>query len=338
MKRTATIPAMLLPLYLAAFPLWPQQPAPWAVGESRPEDLATKLVTIGPSDPIYTWWGHSALIVEDRRLGVSRFYNYGLFSFEQENFLLNFAMGRLWFQVGASDTSRELSFYRYLERAIRIQTLNLTPDKRLEMARFLENNILPENRTYLYDHYNDNCATRVRDLIDASVDGALAVAAAVPGRMTLREQTRRFTEHAFLMDWLLMFLMSPVIDQPTTRWQEMFLPGELEKNVGELLYIDENGEERPLVAESILYNRGSQSRTIPERARPGWPRALIPGLALGLLALSPTYWMRKPAARRRTGWTLFGLFSAAVGLIFGVLGSVLMFMSSFTDHTVTYGN
>ena len=154
--NSAVLLAGLLLLLGAASLGWTQSPAPWASGASRAQDLVVRLVTIEPSDPLYTWWGHSALIVEDGRLGVSRFYNYGLFSFEQERFVQNFAMGRLWFVVGASDTERELAYYRYLGRTIRIQTLNLLPGKRLEMARFLENNILPRNRTYLYDHYNDN--------------------------------------------------------------------------------------------------------------------------------------------------------------------------------------
>ncbi|UCF98841.1 MAG: DUF4105 domain-containing protein [Spirochaetaceae bacterium] len=340
MNKT-TIPfSMLLLLCFTAVAGWGQGPAPWAVGASRAEDLVVKLVTIGPADPIYTWWGHSALIVEDGRLGVSRFYNYGLFSFEQESFVLNFAMGRLWFQVGASDSERELAFYRYLGRSIRIQTLNLPPRKRLEMAMFLENNILPQNRTYLYDHYYDNCATRVRDLIDATVDGQLARAASVAGRMSLREHTRRFTAHGYFMDWLLMFLMSEVIDHPVTRWEEMFLPSELEANVAILLYRDGPGPEKPLVSEALVFYSGSGQRTIPERATPGWPRALIPGLVLAALALLLGCLIRRGAATDLGDkvWTLFGIYSVVVGLILGLPGSALFFMSNFTDHTVTYAN
>ena len=290
-------------------------------------------MTIEPSDPVYTWWGHSALIVEDRRLGESRFYNYGLFSFEQDRFVLDFAMGRLWFQVGASDTERELAYYSYLGRTIRIQTLDLLPDKRLEMAVFLENNILPQNRTYLYDHQYDNCATRVRDLIDATVDGQLAEATAVAGRMTLREHTRRFTEHNFFMDWLLMFLMSEVIDHPITKWEEMFLPTELERNVAALRYRDETGRDRPLVSESVVYFDAPRQRLVPDRASPIWFRALIPGVILGLPAL-----LLGILLRRRGKWKLFGLYSALVGLIVGLPGSALFFMSTFTDHTITYAN
>jgi hypothetical protein len=142
------------------------------------------------------------------------------------------------------------------------------------------------------------------------------------------------------MDWLLMFLMSEVIDHPVSRWDEMFLPGELEKNVAALRYRDERGIEKALVNGSNLYYAGRNQRIIPERASPGWPWALIAGTFLGLPALLLSWWIRKGRGtdRGRKAWTLFGVHSAVVGLILGVLGSVLFFMSRFTDHAVTYGN
>jgi hypothetical protein len=336
MRRPA-IPLFALSLLLCCVPppLWPQGTPPWAIGASRAEDLVVKLVTIGPADPIYTWWGHSALIVEDLRFNVSRFYNYGLFSFDQENFILNFAMGRLWFQVGASDAERELAYYRYLDRTIRIQTLNLLPQKRLEMAQFLEDNILPQNRTYLYDHYYDNCATRVRDLIDATVDGQLSKAAAAPGRMTLREHTHRFTAHSFLMDWLLMFLMSDVIDHPVALWDEMFLPSELERNVAALRYRDDRGVEKDLVSESNLYYQGREQRIISEDVPGNWLWALLLGLILAAAAILLGYRARVGGKR---AWTLYGIYSSALGIVLGFPGTALCFMSIFTDHTVTYAN
>ena len=338
MSRLALRPAALLLLFCAAVSLRAQGPAPWATGASRGDDLVLKLVTIEPSGPIYTWWGHSALIVEDRRLGQSRFYNYGLFSFEQENFVLNFAMGRLWFQVGASDTGRELEFYRDLDRTIRIQTLDLSPKKRLEMALFLEVNILPQNRTYLYEHYSDNCATRVRDLIDATIGGQLAEATSDPGRMSLRQHTRRFTARNPFMDWLLMFLMSGVIDQPITRWEEMFLPSELERDVADLRYRDENGTEKPLVSETTVYYQSRSGRRVPERVPAGWPPALVPGLVSALLALLLACLIRKNGRSRAAAWTLLGIHSAVAGLVLGLFGATLLFMIGFTDHAVTYGN
>ena len=337
MKRTIVSATIIILLALGAVPLGAQTPAPWAAGVSRPQDLVVQLVTIGPADPIYTWWGHSALIVEDSRLGVSRFYNYGLFSFMQDSFVRNFVMGRLWFQVGASDTERELAFYRYLGRTIHIQILNLSPSKRMQMALFLEENILPQNRTYLYDHYYDNCATRVRDLIDTTLDGQLAEAAAVSGRMTLRQHTRRFTAHDAFMDWLLMFLMSGMIDRSITKWEEMFLPEELEANVAALRYQDETGTERQLVERSILYYEAEQLGRPLENAPPLWPKALIPSALLALVGVLAAVFTRYEG-RSRTGWLLFGIHGALLGLLMGIPGAVLLFMSRFTDHTVTYAN
>ena len=65
------------------------QPAapPWEKNFSRGEYLQIKLVTIDPGDELTMWWGHTGLIVEDQRFHTSLFYNYGIFSFEQENFL-----------------------------------------------------------------------------------------------------------------------------------------------------------------------------------------------------------------------------------------------------------
>jgi hypothetical protein len=312
----------------------PAAPAPWAAGQSRAEDLVIKLATIEPDDPLYTWWGHSALIVEDVRLRVSRFYNYGLFSFD-EDFFVNFAMGRLWFQVGAANTASELASYKAENRTIRIQTLDLEPARRLEMGEFLENNILPQNRTYLYDHYQDNCATRVRDLIDRMVDGQLKAATSAPGRQTLRQHTRRYTAGHFLMNWLLMFLMSGVIDRPIRQWDEMFLPLEVERDVARLLYTDAQGRSRPLVSGEALYFQAQGRRGVPEQPPVYWPVTLAIGLALAAVGLGLALWRRRGGRAPRI---FSGIYESLLGLLFGLPAAVLAFMSLFTDHTVTYGN
>ena len=311
------------------------RPAPWATGESRAEDLVIRLVTIGPGEPIYTWWGHTALIVEDGRLGHSRFYNYGLFSFTRKNFVLNFAMGRLWFEVGAGDPAFELEGYAWENRDIRLQTLDLPPAPRLALAAALEENIRPENRTYLYDHYTDNCTTRVRDLIDRATDGRLSAAAAAPGRMTLRQHTRRFTAGHGLTEWVLMFLMAGRIDRPVTRWQEMFLPSELERNVDALTIPDESGAKRPLVRDSTGAYAAAGRRPVPQAPPPDWPAALAVGLAAAAAAALLGLWWRRGGKAARVA---FGACNALLGLALGLPGTILFFLSLFTDHTVTYGN
>jgi hypothetical protein len=298
-----------------------------------------KLVTVEPGTPLYSWWGHTALIVEDSLLGVSRFYNYGQFSIHKEHFVGNFIQGRLWFEVGASPTERELPAYRADNRTVRIQTLDLVPERRLAMAEFLEKNILPANRVYLYDHYQDNCATRVRDLLDRVVDGQLAAAGQAGGGGTLRWQTRRFTAGHPVMNWLLMYLMSGGIDRPIRRWEEMFLPTELERNVATLRYLDPQGRERALVSAQETWFTAEGRPPVPARPPSDLPPALGLGLLLGL-ASAGLGWRRARggAALGVAARALSGAWEAALGLGIGLIGAILAYMSLFTDHTVTYGN
>jgi hypothetical protein len=203
------------------------------------------------------------------------------------------------------------------------------------MAAFLEWNILPENRTYLYDHYKDNCATRVRDLIDRMVDGQLYTATSGPGRQTLRQHTRRYTAGHFPMNWLLMFLMSGVIDRPIRQWDEMFLPIEVERDVAALVYADPQGVSRRLVSSEALFYQARDRRPVPEQPPVYWPRALAIGLGLALAGLGLAAWRRGGARAARI---VSGLYESLLGLLLGLPAAVLAFMSWFTNHTVTYGN
>lgn len=315
------------------------QPAPWYTGQSRAENLEVKLVTIDPGDELYSWWGHSAIIVEDTKLNKSRFYNFGLFSFTEENFFTNFAMGRLFFAVGAAPTNPALDQYRDANRNIRIQVLDIEPDKKLEMARLLEQNILPENRQYLYDHYFDNCATRVRDVIDRSVNGALKELTVIQAEATLRQLTRRYTQHNYPADLLLMFLMGGSIDKPIAVWDQMFLPIDLETYVAELEISDGKGGYKPLVSENIRWYDSVGRDPVPDTVAGGWPISLLIGIPLGLCAFMLTFLLiGRQHRRNRLVRILYGTYTSLLGLIFGVVGSALFFFSLFTDHAVTYFN
>ena len=92
---------------------------------SRDDHLIIQLVTIDPGDELTMWWGHMGIIVHDKRFNAGMFYNYGLFSFNKENFVMNFIRGRLIFWVGGFNSERALNFYQNQNRTIRIQTLKV---------------------------------------------------------------------------------------------------------------------------------------------------------------------------------------------------------------------
>ena len=335
MPRLASPWFWLLGLLLAA-PLARAQPlAPWGTGESRGEDLSIYLVTFGPGDDVASWWGHGALVVEDARLQQARLYNYGMFSFD-ERMLLRYAMGRLEFWVDDANPGAVFRFYRSLDRATRVQKLDLTPAQRADLGRLLAVNVLPENREYLYQHYADNCVTRLRDAIDQVLGGQFRQAMSVPGRMTLREHTRRYTATGPAMSVLLDFLMNDEIDQPVTRWQEAFLPDELAEQVAELQVVDADGRKHPLLAADHVPFAPRDRAPTPAQPPKYAPVLLALGLALGLGAVGLGLWERRRGGRAPR--VLLGLQSVLLGLVFGVPGLALFIMATGTDHSVTYHN
>jgi uncharacterized membrane protein YeaQ/YmgE (transglycosylase-associated protein family) len=300
-----------------------------ADNDTLKNDISIKLVTIGPGDELTSWWGHTAIIVEDLKTRKTHFYNFGLFSFEDDNFVTNFIMGRLVFWVGAWKTPNALAYYRELDRDIRFQILNLSREESMEIKKFLENNVLPENARYLYDHYYDNCSTRLRDIFNRTSNGKLEEISKKKSRFTLREHTRRHTHHNPIMDFLLMFLMNDSIDKEITVWDDMFLPTEMETVLDSLEYQSETGEIKNIVKSRLVYYESKTVSALPEKAPIHWPYTLILGIVFGVVAVWFVYMDNEK---------LFLFYNLFIGLVLGFIGSILFFLSTVTDHTVTYYN
>jgi hypothetical protein len=307
-------------------------------GEAAPgrgDYLTLKIAVMGPGDELYFWWGHIALVIEDRASGESRFYDYGLFSFDTENFYRNFAMGRLLYRCGVSRTDLNYGAYTRTNRDITVYTLDLPAAKKEDIRAFVEWNTRPENRNYYYHHFRDNCATRIRDIIDLAVDGQFKAALGeAPGRYTLRQHVRRHTWFSPFFDWLLNFLMGQDIDTPITVWEEMFLPQEIGSRIEQFTYRDPSGRERKLTASREALNRAVNRPPVLEAPRQQWPRELALGAAvaaaLALLCLGRKKW--PPSAR------VLGISQSLLGLFFGAAGLVLFFMTFFTNHDYTFHN
>ena len=299
---------------------------------SRGEYLTLKIAVFGPGDPLYVWWGHIGLIIEDSLSGSSIFYDYGLFSFENENFFLNFAFGRLLYSCGASPAKLNIDRYRNYNRDITLYTLDLSPKAKEKVWRFAENNLKPENRNYYYHQFDDNCSTRIRDIIDLAVDGQFREFTDRPGRMTLREHVRRHTWFNPFFDWFLMFIMGKSIDQPITVWDEMFLPSEVGRNIEDFTYMDEQGNMKKLVSSKELYYQAVNRHAVKDVPPKQWIYELFAGLILaGLL-----FYLRKGESIPRE--RALGAFNIILGLFLGSAGTIVCFMSFFTNHDYSWNN
>ena len=300
------------------------------------DPLVIKIAVIGPGDDVYLWWGHIGLIIENYATGRARFYDWGVFSFDNENFYLNFAFGRLLYTCSVSSPEWNLEEFAYENRDAVVYTLNLSAKDKERIREYAEWTILPENKDYYYHHFDDNCATRVRDIIDMATNGQFsALYENTPGRLTLREHVRRHTWFNPFFDWFLSFLMGQGIDVPINVWTEMFLPSEIGLRVQEFTYRDSDGNNQKLLQSAEIKSRSVGRPAVLDVPRPLWPRTLVLSCIIavffGILLYLKT--REKPAAN-----FIWAIGQGVLGLFFGIAGTVLFFMTFFTNHDYTYRN
>jgi hypothetical protein len=215
-------------------------------------------------------------------------------------------------------------------------TLDLPPEKRMEVMDFAEENILPENCDYFYHHFKDNCSTRIRDIIDLATDGQFKEQyGEAQGRFTLRQQVRRHTWFSPAADWILNFWMGQDIDLPLTVWEDMFLPAEVGKLINDFSYTDSNGVRRNLVSGVETVFRADGHPPILDVPRKQWPRELAFSLALSVLF---GFFFFLQAKNFRLGRILAGISMSLAGLVFGIASLALYFLSIFTNHDYTFHN
>jgi hypothetical protein len=137
------------------------------------------------------------------------------------------------------------------------------------------------------------------------------------------------------MDWALNFWMGQDIDTPITVWQEMFLPSEVGKRIGDFTYTDASGLRWNLVSDVEFLYRSTGRRPVLDAPRTQWPYELAAGLAVCVLLAAVCFLRKKkPAAGR----VLTGLCHSVLGLFFGAAGFLLYFLSFFTNHDYTWHN
>lgn len=302
-------------------------------------ELTVYLLTMDQGDAVWEKFGHNAIWIRDPARGTDKVYNYGVFDFDSPGYWNRFVKGNWIYQLAASDIYNTLRQYRYLNRTVTAQELELTQDQARELQEFLEWNLRPENAEYLYDYYRDNCSTRVRDVLDRVLGGVLYTATAErPSGTTYRWHSHRLLQGAVAPYTGISLALGPAGDRPLTLWEEMFLPTKLRERVRELMVPGQDGRMVPLVrGEEVLVEAIGRA---PEAAAPrsvtGW--YLLLGAGVGLLILGTGWAGAGQGIGARFGRFAFSLLAGGWSLVVGGAGLLLAGLWSMTNHTFTYYN
>ncbi|HEX2687632.1 MAG TPA: DUF4105 domain-containing protein [Kofleriaceae bacterium] len=194
-----------------------------------------ELVTMGVGSLIWERHGHIALCVHYDDPRDDRCYNYGIGDFHHPLAMAwGFLRGAGSFWVGKSPVRDMLSNYEYADRTIWVQPLPLTPEQKKQVIDKLEFDILEPNRYYAYDHFWDNCTTRVRDILDDVTAHKLSGMTEPTDDRTYRDLAR---EGFFGMRLPLIttdLAMGRVTDRVPNYYERMFLPQYLREAVARL--------------------------------------------------------------------------------------------------------
>jgi hypothetical protein len=181
------------------------------------QNMTVLLLTMGNGEQVWELFGHTAIVIRDNITGRDTVFNWGVFDSHKPNFILHFLQGLMLYKLGGETLEQLLYQYRYFNRSVTAQELDLTVQQKDSLLALIRVNAQPENVEYRYDYFRDNCSTRPRDLLDRALGGQLRAKADSLTGTTYRSQALRLMQGGkFLVVGVDIGLGQPSDEQLTT--------------------------------------------------------------------------------------------------------------------------
>jgi hypothetical protein len=203
-----------------------------AQAQQLSDSAQVSLLTCGAGNQLYSIFGHSAIRICDAENNIDMVFNYGTFDFSTPNFYLKFSRGTLMYMLSVNSFSDFLQSYKYENRSVYEQKLNITHAEKEKLFSLLLENCKPQNRNYRYDFFKDNCSTRIRDIFQQAVGERLRFSDKnTDGSMTFRQLIYPYLEKMQWSKFGIDILLGMPTDVRASNADYMFLPAELFKTV-----------------------------------------------------------------------------------------------------------
>lgn len=281
--------------------------------------LRISLLTCTPGDELYSTFGHSAFRVTDSNSLTDIVYNYGTFNFDDDGFYLKFIRGKLQYYLSTENFQDFRNLYRYTNRGITEQVLELTASEKLSIQYFLNENLKEENKYYKYDFFFDNCTTRLRDILKKYRDSSFCTKAVMPEGTTFRQAIHVYlknNDHLWSKLGIDILLGRPC-DAAMTSEQMQFLPDNLMKGL--------DSTHQMIASHQNLY-------VVPnEKGKKVFTPFLFFSLLLILIILLSL-------SKNKTFQIFLQGFDGLLFFLTGLLGMILVAMWTFTDHAMCKNN
>jgi len=237
------------------------------------QETQMSILTVGPGNPMYTMFGHTAIRLQDRKKNIDVVYNYGTFDFETRNFALKFLYGNLNYFLSKSSFEVFSVDNQALGRSIREQVLNLSAGEIQKIVREMEKEMNSEDRFYRYEFFRNNCTTKVRDLLARN---QLFTPVSINTSSSFDPSFRRLLKpYLELRPWIgfsVNLLLGTPADVVADEWQQNYLPY--------VFYQTLANAELPNSSEPLI---SKTSLLVPAPNMPTSINRLTPGLVLWTL-------------------------------------------------------
>ncbi|PQJ81622.1 lipoprotein N-acyltransferase Lnb domain-containing protein [Polaribacter glomeratus] len=284
------------------------------------------LITAGPGTELFEAFGHSAIRIKDPVLQIDLIYNYGMFDFNAPNFYSNFTKGKLLYSLGRYNFEYFLESYKKDKRWVKQQVLNLTLQEKQTFFKYLENNALPENATYLYDPYFNNCATKLRDItISILGNKVVFIDENIDKNQSFRQLMNKEIHWNTWGNFGINLALGSKLDQKATSDQYMYLPKYVYAIFKNSQLFIRNQPENIILREDVLLDFEEQKQELS---------IFNPFLIFSILSFVGIFiTISDYKKEKRSKWLDFTILFTT-----GVAGVLIIFLWFFTDHSTAPNN
>jgi hypothetical protein len=284
------------------------------------------IITAGPGTELYEAFGHSAIRIKDPVLRLDLIYNYGMFDFNAPNFYSNFTKGNLLYRLGRYKFEYFLAGYKRDKRWVKQQVLNLNQDERQAFFMYLENNVLPENASYSYDPYFNNCATKLRDITTTILGDKVNLSDKnIDKNRSFRQLMDKEIPWNTWGSFGINLALGSKLDQTADFTQYMYLPDYVYSIFNNSTLFIQNQPKKLIKREDVLLNFKEL-----EQETSIYNPFLIFSI-ISLIGIFLTYSDFKN--KKRSKWIDFVILFTT-----GIVGVLIVFLWFFTDHSTTPNN
>jgi len=292
------------------------------------DSAVISLITCSPGEEVYSKFGHTAIRINDSKKGIDLVFNYGIFSFETENFYYKFIKGETDYQLGIYDTRYFLPEYAQRNSVVWEQILNLTQPEKKDLINLLLTNYEPQNRTYRYNFIFDNCASRPRDKIYAALHGFVVYQPSIYPK-TFRQWVGIYVGHDTWLKFGIDLVFGMEADRIANINESMFLPENLMMEFQTAQINSPNGQIRKLVSDKkVLINKS----IISEQKESILFKPISISLILLILGSILTVWDLKVTKRH------FKIFDSIIFALTGIGGLIAFYLMFFSLHPLVKSN